>query len=153
MIRQGIKADAQALANLVRGLGWFEYLEQEAETDTVVRIEQYIEQFIENPHNTFLVATDAHDLAIAFVVVNWQPYIVFPGCEGFISELFVHVDHRGNGTGKQLLQHIQEEGRQRNCFRLMLVNKKDRESYQRGFYTKAGWQERDGVANFIWRPL
>jgi len=31
----------------------------------------------------------------------------------------------------------------------MLVNRKTRESYRRGFYAKAGWTERHEFANFV----
>jgi hypothetical protein len=34
----------------------------------------------------------------------------------------------------------------------MLLNHKERESYQREFYRKQGWIERETVANFIY-PL
>ncbi|MEH1930268.1 hypothetical protein [Nostoc sp.] len=34
----------------------------------------------------------------------------------------------------------------------MLLNHKERESYQREFYRKQGWVERETVANFIY-PL
>ena len=37
----------------------------------------------------------------------------------------------------------------RSCSRLMLVNRKSRESYRRGFYKKLGWEEREEFANFV----
>lgn len=35
------------------------------------------------------------------------------------------------------------------CQRLSLINLRRRESYERQFYIKAGWQERAEAANFI----
>lgn len=33
----------------------------------------------------------------------------------------------------------------------MLVNSRERESYQRQFYQKQGWIERENIANFIYK--
>lgn len=38
---------------------------------------------------------------------------------------------------------------ERGCTRLMLVNVQSRESYERGFYAKAGWSERREVSTFV----
>jgi hypothetical protein len=45
-----------------------------------------------------------------------------------------------------------EEAKKRRCSRLSLLNLRNRESYQRGFYKKQGWTEREHVANFVF-PL
>ena len=37
----------------------------------------------------------------------------------------------------------------RDCSRLSLLNNRQRESYQRGFYAKNGWEERSDLVNFI----
>jgi hypothetical protein len=42
------------------------------------------------------------------------------------------------------------EARQRGCFRLSLINMRRRESYQRRYYEKAGWEERPEAANFVY---
>jgi hypothetical protein len=55
------------------------------------------------------------------------------GAEGYVSELFVREPARG-------------------CTRLSLINLRQRESYRRQFYVKAGWQERGTAANFIYAP-
>jgi hypothetical protein len=47
-----------------------------------------------------------------------------------------------------LLNAIETEARALGCPRLSLVNLRNRESYQRQFYVKAGWQERTEAANF-----
>nr|RNJ69245.1 MAG: N-acetyltransferase [Leptolyngbya sp. IPPAS B-1204] len=71
--------------------------------------------------------------------------------EGFVSELFVDQAHRGQGIGSLLLDTVQTEARVRGCSRLMLVNSRERESYQRQFYQKQGWIERENIANFIYK--
>ena len=44
---------------------------------------------------------------------------------------------------------IRQDAQKRGCSRLSLVNMRQRESYQRGFYKSRGWQERPEAANFI----
>ena len=53
------------------------------------------------------------------------------------------------GVGRKLLDAIATEARTRGCTRLSLINLRNRESYQRQFYIKAGWQERGEAANFV----
>jgi GNAT superfamily N-acetyltransferase len=72
------------------------------------------------------------------------------GPEGYVSELFVREPARGQGVGGQLLDAIESEARARGCTRLSLINLRQRESYRRQFYVKAGWQERGTAANFIY---
>ena len=71
--------------------------------------------------------------------------------EGYVSELFIKEQARGQGIGARLLEAVQAEARNRGCTRLMLLNVRKRESYQRGFYAKHGWEERPEAANFIFR--
>ena len=59
--------------------------------------------------------------------------------------------HAGRGLDTQLLESVKQEAQARGCTRLSLINLRDRESYQRGFYAKLGWQERPDAANFIFR--
>jgi GNAT superfamily N-acetyltransferase len=72
------------------------------------------------------------------------------GPEGYVSELFVRDDARGRGVGRRLLSAIESEARGRGCQRLSLINLRNRESYRRQFYLKAGWSERSDAANFIY---
>jgi GNAT superfamily N-acetyltransferase len=81
--------------------------------------------------------------------VHWLPYLFFSGPEGFVSELFVGGPSRGQGVGRQLLEAVKVEATERGCVRLQLINFRDRESYQRGFYQKCGWEERGTAANFV----
>ncbi len=100
-------------------------------------------------HSVF-VATGPKDNIIGYASVHWLPYLFLPGPEGFVSECFVVESYRGMGVGSRLLEAVKSEARQRGCTRLELVNFKQRESYQRGFYAKQGWEERSLAANFVY---
>jgi GNAT superfamily N-acetyltransferase len=57
---------------------------------------------------------------------------------------------RGQGVGRRLLEWVKTEARRRGCARLSLINLRNRESYRRQFYVKAGWSERAEAANFLY---
>jgi GNAT superfamily N-acetyltransferase len=63
-------------------------------------------------------------------------------------ELFIREAARDKGLGGRFLAAIEVEGKRRGCTRLLLFNRKERESYQRGFYPNHGWEERDDAALF-----
>jgi hypothetical protein len=48
-----------------------------------------------------------------------------------------------------MLEVVKKMAIERGCSRLMLVNRKARESYKRGFYRNLGWEEREEFANFV----
>jgi len=83
--------------------------------------------------------------------VHWLSYLFLPGPEGYVSELFLRPSARGQGLGASLLETVKAEAQERGAYRLSLLNNKSRESYERGFYTKQGWEERPLMANFIYR--
>ena len=86
---------------------------------------------------------------VGYAAVHWLPYLLLAGPEGYVSELFVRDSEQGKGVGTKLLEVVKREAEERGCSRLMLLNMRYRESYQRGFYKKLGWQEREDAANFV----
>lgn len=83
--------------------------------------------------------------------MQWLSYLFLAAPEGYVSELFVDDAWRGQGIGQHLIETVEQEARVRGCSRLMLCNGRSRESYKRGLYQKLGWQERESVANFIFK--
>ena len=99
--------------------------------------------------HSIYVAESPHGEIAGYGPVHWLPYLFMAGPEGYVSELFVRDDARGQGVGRQLLRIIEVDARARGCQRLSLINLRNRESYQRQFYLKAGWRERSEAANFV----
>lgn len=87
---------------------------------------------------------------MGYTAVHWLPYLILSGPEGYVSELFVAEAARGMGVGKALLTAVKRTAAARGCSRLQLLNMRNRESYQRRFYEKDGWQEREQAANFVY---
>lgn len=150
-IRKATSGDAAGLADLILGLEWFgRYFEGLSLEAARAQVDRHLGLCLgdENSHTVF-VAQDAGSQLIAYAAVHWLPYLFLPGPEGYISELFVTTDARGQGVGRRLLEAVMEEAKAHGCSRLSLINMRGRESYQRGFYHKQGWNERADAANFV----
>jgi len=153
-IRRAVPEDAGALARLLRSIGWFRRMENETEEETARHVDaELLRCLADDSHSIYVALTTAasdDSAMVAYVAVHWLPYLIKTGPEGFISELFVHENARGEGLGRQLLDTVIDEAVARGCSRLQLINFRERESYERGFYTKAGWEERPTAASFIY---
>jgi ribosomal protein S18 acetylase RimI-like enzyme len=141
--------DVPAMAALLRGLGWFAFINDEATAKTETRVKKHLRLCMADDSHSVLVAGDAKGAIIGYVAVHWLPYLMLPGPEGYVSELFVSEAARGMGVGTKLLEAVEDAAVTRGSSRLMLVNRKTRESYKRGFYRKLGWEEREEFANFV----
>ncbi len=143
--------DSNQLAVLLHAIGWFSGIQNETEAETTVRLQSQLAKA--NPESYLLLVAEAEDGQIlGYTAVHWLPYLILPGPEGYVSELFVAEAARGMGVGKALLTAVKAEAQKRGCCRLQLLNMRNRESYQRRFYEKDGWQEREQAANFVY-PL
>jgi GNAT superfamily N-acetyltransferase len=149
IVRRAEITDAAAIRTILQSLGWFQHFNS-PDPDATNRIASHLYDCLaDNSHSVYVAQTDGK--IIGYAAVHWLPYLFLPAPEGFVSELFVDQAHRGEGIGSLLLTAIQTEAKARGCTRLMLVNGRERESYQRQFYQKHGWIERENIANFIYK--
>jgi GNAT superfamily N-acetyltransferase len=146
-IRLARAADAAGIAATLRDLGWFAHIEEEPVEETKRRVVEQLSLCAANADHTVLVAEAEAGQIAGYLAAHWFPNLM-KGGDGYISELFIREEARGKGLGGRFLAAIEEEGRRRGCTRLMLFNRKERESYQRGFYPSHGWEERDDTALF-----
>jgi GNAT superfamily N-acetyltransferase len=148
-IRPATPADAGALANILTSVGWFEHL---LPADIAARIRHVAGNLVrlaESPGHDILVAEKADGDLVGYLNMHRQPCLQFPTPEGYISELFIHADHRGKGIGGRLLDDAERLARERGWWRLHLANHRERDSYRRGFYESRGWKERPAMADFV----
>ncbi|MCB9418283.1 MAG: GNAT family N-acetyltransferase [Ardenticatenaceae bacterium] len=148
-IRQAVKKDGAEIGQLLREMGWFSGLAAETPAQTEARIARLLADVSVVESHSVYVAEEAGRV-VGYTAVHWLPYLFMTGPEGFVSELFVRETVRGQGVGRQLLAAVETEARQRGCTRLSLLNGRHRESYQRQFYEKMGWEERPFMANFVY---
>jgi GNAT superfamily N-acetyltransferase len=152
MIRKAQQADARALTDLLVGLGWFEhYFEGVSREALQDRVGRHLERCLADASHSVYVAETAQCELAGYLSVHWLSYLFLPGPEGYISELFVRAEARGQGIGSRLLEAAREEAEARGCTRLSLLNVRNRESYLRGLYGQHGWEERPDAANFVLR--
>lgn len=149
-IRTATNADAAGIASIIRELGWFASIKAEAEAETIIRIAAALETAETSSHYAAYVA-ETDEGIVGFTALHVLPYLIHTGNDGYLSELFIRESARGQGVGTALLRAIQDEARRRGCFRLRLINVKTRDSYQRKFYAKNGWQEWPDAATFVYR--
>ena len=149
-IRTANPDDSNGLARLARNLEFFHELENEPFEVTQNRIAQHLAQCTRDENRAVIyVAVTPADQIVGYAAVYWHTYLFHTGAEGYLSELFLSAEARGQGIGSCLLECVEEEARRRGCRRLTLINMRQRESYQREFYKKHGWQERTEAANFV----
>ncbi len=145
IIREAQREDASAIAAILRILGWVERMKNETFTTTEQHVAHMLELAAHDDCNTVLVAERENGAVVGYLAVHWFPNLM-RGLDGYVSELFVHPDETGKGTGSRLLEVAHAYAVERGCTRLLLMNRRIRESYQRGFYAKQGWEElRDGA--------
>ena len=149
-IRSAEADDAPIIAELLRSLGLFAHLAAEEAQVTQARVARHLALCQADDSHSVFVAQNPEGDIVGYGAVHWLPYLILTGPEGYVSELFVRDSCRGQGVGRQLLDVIKAEARERGCARLMLLNMRKRESYQRQFYSKQGWEERPDAANFVY---
>jgi GNAT superfamily N-acetyltransferase len=149
-IRRATVLDAAEIALLLRDIGYFSHINSEAPQATEERVARHLGMCAADDSHSIYVAEDGQGSVLGYGAVHWLPYLILPGPEGYISELFVRGSARGQGIGGRLLQTIQSEAQKLGCARLMLLNRRSRESYQRQFYLKHGWEERSEMADFVY---
>jgi GNAT superfamily N-acetyltransferase len=163
-IREACVEDSSEIAVILHALGWLEQLKIQDPAQTQAQIAARIAQCLHEQTHTILVAEcvraesdqyvgdacssgdDARQV-MGYISVHWFPNLML-GYDGYVSELFIHPDLTGQGVGSQLLQQIEAYAVQRGCTRLLLMNRRIRESYRRQFYSKQGWEELSDAAFF-----
>ncbi|HUW97922.1 MAG TPA: GNAT family N-acetyltransferase [Acidiferrobacter sp.] len=99
-----------------------------------------------------LLLVAEHDRkVVGYVHGEVVTHLLFAGRELVITELFVIEAARNRGVGKALMAAIEGEAAVRKCFRISVLNSRERVSYQRGFYPALGYAERPSIANFTKR--
>jgi GNAT superfamily N-acetyltransferase len=148
-IRPARPSDAEALAHLLQGIGWFRAYAQNPIAQSREAVHRLLELAQDDARSSLWVAESPHAGLCGYCAVHWLPVAVQQGWEGYVSELFVADAARGQQLGARLLDTAVQAARARGCTRIWLVNNRARPSYTRGFYTQQGWQEQPEMARFV----
>ena len=148
-VRRAKHEDVPVIAEIIRKLGWFSYVEDESPAATERRVLLHLELADADDSHTVLVAEDAAGVAVGYVSVHWLPYLMLEGPEGYVSEVFVREEARGKGVGSALMNDVKEYAGAKGCSRLMLLNNGERDSRGHEFYTTLGFEEQPEMATLI----
>ncbi len=138
-------SDIGAVMQLHRELGWNPAFQADGTT-----LKQRLETLITEDGALLLVAERDGEV-VGYIHGQMVVYLLFAGREMLISEVFVVEEARSQGVGKALIAAIEREAVKQRCFRISVLNGRERESYKRGFYPSLGYQERPQTANFTKR--
>jgi GNAT superfamily N-acetyltransferase len=145
IIRPLKPSDIANIMQLHRELGWNPAFKADGST-----LKQRLEALITG-ENALLLVAEFQGKVVGYIHGEIVTYLLFAGREMLVSELFVMERARGRGVGKALLSAIESEAVTQKCFRISVLNSRERESYKRGFYPSLGYEERPHTANFTKR--
>ena len=137
--------DLDAIMQLHRELGWNPAFQADGST-----LRQRLDTLTTEDDSLLLVA-ELEGEVVGYVHGEIVMYLLFAGREMLVSELFVRQQARGRGVGTALMAAIEAEAVKRKCFRISVLNSRERESYKRGFYPALGYEERTQTATFTKR--
>jgi predicted N-acetyltransferase YhbS len=135
-------SDLDAVMQLHRELGWNPAFRADGST-----LRQRLSALTAEEDSLLLVA-EVDGVVAGYIHGEIVTYLLFAGREMLISEVFVIETHRGTGIGSSLVRAMEKEAVDQRCFRISLLNSRERESYKRGFYPSLGYKERAGTALF-----
>lgn len=137
--------DLPGVMQLHRELGWNPAFKADGST-----LGQRLAALI-TEENALLLVAEYDRKVVGYVHGEVVTHLLFAGRELYITELFVVASARNHGVGKSLMAAIESEAAVRKCFRISVLNSRERDSYRRGFYPSLGYEERPSVANFTKR--
>lgn len=144
LIRAALDIDAQLIAEILRETGWFDAINSQPFEKASRQVGEYLEQC--NKHGSLVLIAELEEI-VGFAVVDWRP-MLSGGLEGYLSQLYVRQAVQGQGIGRAFIDAVSRIARDKGCHRLMTYVSRDRETYRREFYPKAGFVEREDVAQF-----
>ena len=135
-------SDIEAIMLLHRELGWNPAFQADGST-----LRQRLQALI-TEENALLLVAEISGRMVGYIHGETMTYLLFAGREMVISEVFVVQKARGQGVGKALMAAIEAEAVRHKCFRISVMNSRERESYKRDFYPSQGYEERTQTAIF-----
>ena len=113
-IRPATEKDAALILSFIKELAEYERLSHEVvATEEILR-----ETLFDNSFGTEVVIAYLKETPVGFALY-FHNYSTFLGRSGiYLEDLYVRPDYRGKGVGRELLMHVAQVARERDCGRL-----------------------------------
>jgi ribosomal protein S18 acetylase RimI-like enzyme len=135
--REAKKEDAPSLLKLLDQLGYPDLNSSD--------FDRTFDEVLSSHHSRLLVAETNTGEILGYILFTSRPQLRLCGDSIEIDELSVSESSRGRGVGTALLDKAKEFAISRKAKRLILSTNRDRESYQRHFYQKYGFEEKNSA--------
>ena len=108
IIRDAVRSDVTDIHRLIKELAVFE----EAENEMVLSLEEVANDgFGDKPLYNCFVAEDSETQKVVGIALTYLRYSTWKGKALHLEDLIVEVEHRGNGIGSALLDHVISYGK------------------------------------------
>ncbi len=108
IIRDALRSDVSDIHRLIKELAVFE----KAENEMVLSIEEVTNDgFGDQPLFHCFVAEDSETQKVVGIALTYLRYSTWKGKALHLEDLIVEVEHRGNGIGSALLDHVISYGK------------------------------------------
>ena len=108
IIRDAVRSDVSDIHRLIKELAVFE----KAENEMVLSIEEVTNDgFGDQPLFHCFVAEDSEAQKVVGIALTYLRYSTWKGKALHLEDLIVEVEHRGNGIGSALLDHVISYGK------------------------------------------
>lgn len=119
-IRPAKLKDSESIERIIRELEWYDHITKKSTQDTISKIEDHLRSCQKASSDSVFVA-EKGDKVVGYISVHWIFFVILPGPEGYISELFVSEKERGQGIGSLLIKEVKKQAEKKGCARLMLI--------------------------------
>lgn len=135
VVRRARPGDALAVRKLLKELG---YVADPRATDETVS------QVVKHPEAAVFVAVEGVEV-LGYAAVSIRPQMRLAGLLASVDELVVTAARRATGIGSMLLDAAIAHARALQCRRIDVLQSRNRESYERGFYQGRQFTEIDSA--------
>jgi ribosomal protein S18 acetylase RimI-like enzyme len=139
MVRRAEPDDAPLIARMLHDFN----LEFEEETPGPEALEPRVRQFIGDGTKTFFVAGED---PVGFAQLDYVPSVWSEAPVAHLDELYVRPERRGQGLGRELMDAVLADARERGAPGMELVTGED-DTAARGLYESCGFENEIEGAN------
>jgi ribosomal protein S18 acetylase RimI-like enzyme len=143
-VRLAAAEDWQAFLGLAEAL----YRELDEERPPAHRLAKLFDSAVAPDSTFYLFLAVEGDELCGMLSLAIVPTTQGAGCFGYLDDVFVLEQHRGQGIGAKLMREALNHARKSGCVRVELGTRRDNVQARR-LYERLGFQELDGVRYWL----